>query len=201
MTHYIFFKANTLKITGNIVIRFLQENNIPEKNLKTLISVFKQSIEGTISDTLAYVKTSPSGSPVIDFIIDVFAYDNNEIIAEDYEEYMSSKKISVFEKLFFRYKQKFLFRANEVADYISAKSSTDISSSDLIKELSKANLLAYNKEGYYPHLPKKIRETYGDQKRYSRLNLEILSGLVEEQYSEFTDYLNSPIKDLQPFKN
>jgi hypothetical protein len=54
-----------------------------------------------ISDTLAAVKVTPSGSLVINFIIDVFCRDNNEIVVEDYEDYRDSKKISVFEKLFF----------------------------------------------------------------------------------------------------
>jgi DNA mismatch repair ATPase MutS len=136
---------------------------------------------------------------VIDFIIDVFCRDNNKIVAEDYEDYRDSKKISVFEKLFFRYKNEFFFRAEEVANYISMKFKKDVTPSYVIKELSKANLLSYNKEGTSHHLPNKIRKKYDNDKRYSTLNIEVLKDLIIDQRLDFMDYYTSPIKELTPY--
>ena len=194
----IAYSNKLLKIMSNIVMMFLCNNNVPKKNLEILNKIFNNSIDGAIQDTLEAVKASSSGSSVIDFIIDIFAYDINEVIAKDYYEYIKSKKISVQEKLFFRYKKMYIFRLDEVAAYISHKTGNDISSSELLNELSKANLLKYNKEGYQPHLPQKLREESENNKRYSRLNLEVLSGLVEGIYCKISDACNSPIPELRP---
>lgn len=106
-----------------------------------------------------------------------------------------------FNKLFFRYKSKFFFRADDVASYISSHCKIDISPTQLINELVKADLLPYSKEGKRPHLPNKLRNDTGDNRRYSRLNLEVLMDLVSERYIDCADCFNSPIKELNPLKN
>lgn len=190
--------SKILKITHQLIIAFL-ENRVPKNALDEINKFLRDGVNKVISDTLAAVKVTPSGSPVIDFIIDVFCRDNNEIVAEDYEDYRDSKKISVFEKLFFRYKNEFFFRAEEVANYISMKFKKDVTPSYVIKELSKANLLSYNKEGTSHHLPNKIRKKYDNDKRYSTLNIEVLKDLIIDQRLDFMDYYTSPIKELTPY--
>ena len=190
--------SKLLKITHKLIIDFL-ENTVPQEELSEINTFLRNGVNKVISDTLSAVRVSPSGSAVIDFIIDVFCHDNNGIVSEDYEDYRDSKKISVFEKLFFRYKNEFFFRAEEVANYISVKFKTDITHSHVIKELSKANLLSYNKEGTSHHLPDKLRKKYNNNKRYSTLNIEVLKDLIIDQQLDFLDYCTSPIKELTPY--
>jgi hypothetical protein len=75
----------------------------------------------------------------------------------------------------------------------------DVTPSYVIKELSKANLLSYNKEGTSHHLPNKIRKKYDNDKRYSTLNIEVLKDLIIDQRLDFMDYYTSPIKELTPY--
>jgi hypothetical protein len=183
---------------------------IEEKDIKKINTLLRAGIEKTIYDTLAKVRKALAQSDILEAMLQIFCFDRDNIVAKSYEQYLKSQGYThgcdyedgdenegLARKIFFRHKDKFYYRGNELADYMSGILHRNVTRNEIAKDLGGANLLSYSGAELSRRLPNKLENKVGDHQRYYCLNANALRDFVEGHYPDFLSRVNSPIKELR----
>lgn len=179
-----------MKIAQHLLIAFLRSQSIGA-SYNELNAYLDAAIKTAIKDTLNSVKVEDSYSPITDAVIGIFRRDNDNIVAEDYDEYRKDDSM-----MFFRYKGEYFFKAEGLAAHLCKKLGKKYSSKQILSELDE--FLTFNNEGVTRHLPHQLRKKKPENnQRFSALSKEALIDYIVSTSSSYFDYSGSPIKKLR----
>ncbi len=187
-----------LKIAAYMFIEFLKCRHAFENAEKytKLSKRLSEAVSIAVSDTLESVRKVSESTPVLDALIEVFAFDEERRVANSIEKFVERDKA-----IFFLQNDRIYVRSETLRDYLNDKGGCDITSKALSQELNKAHLFfGYGKDrsGDIPKMylgkHKKHPKVKG---RYYALSKHAICELVLSKYDRWL-LGNSPIEGLRP---
>ena len=126
----------------------------------------------------------------LQFLVNLFKYDPDKVIAKSTEEYFGSD-----DKLIFCFRGIYYFRGPKMQQYLKSHFYA-ISSTKFARELKKEGILKAretDKDNSYT-LPKELRKKYNDDLRYYRIRADALNSLVANQCDNVLELFGSSLR-------
>ena len=183
--------VTAMKTAQYLLVKFLSacaSDNI----CREIDGFFERGIKASALDTLDSVKNKEPDSEIEEIVTEIFRSDKDDIVAKNYDEYRDDKTA-----LFFRYKDGYYFRAENLSRYIYEVFGKTYSTKAILNGLDP--LLVFNNEGRSHHLPRPLRK-HEKNKRFSALSVSALTDRILQKSSSYWDYCSSPIKELRKNK-
>ena len=186
----------TMLITQTVIMEFVKlcirgQDNYMKKYIK-----LNDCITNGIIDAIRNTKEAArrfEDNNALAFLVNLFKYDPDRVIAKSVGEYFSSD-----DKIIFGYEGIYYFRGEKMQEYLKSHFYT-ISNKKFSSELEREGLLYTrnkDKDRSYP-LPKELRKRYNEDVRYYRIYADKLNSLVANNCDTIFELFGSHIENIK----